>query len=194
MSEKADHYAQKAASVGTGGISSDDPDAIEKLTAQVQSLRQNQDLMKAANRAIRKHSGAPEKQLSALVLAGFSEEQAQKILTPDCFNSIGFASYALTNNNANIRRIEQRIKQLEANRQRKPAHIEGKGYEYIEDVDQNRAMFVFDGKPPKETRAVLKRHSFRWSPSRGAWVRQLNNAAIWNAQCVRAALDAAPTA
>jgi hypothetical protein len=30
LSDKAEHYAQKAASVGTGGISSDDPDAVIK--------------------------------------------------------------------------------------------------------------------------------------------------------------------
>ncbi|CAM5373608.1 DUF3560 domain-containing protein [Eoetvoesiella caeni] len=192
--DKADHYAHKAEGVGTGGISSDDPDAIEKLTAQVQALRKNQDLMKAANRLIRKHSGDPEKQVSALVLAGFAEDQAQKVITPDFAGRIGFASYSLTNNNANIRRIEQRIKQLEVNRQRQPAHIEGNGYEYIEDTDENRAMFVFSGKPPKETRDVLKRHGFRWSPSRNAWVRQLNNAAIYSARSVRAELDAAPSA
>lgn len=53
--DKADHYAQKAASVGTGGISSDDPDAIDKLKEQLTQARDSQDMMKKANAAIRKH-------------------------------------------------------------------------------------------------------------------------------------------
>ena len=32
--DKAGHYERKAASVGTGGISSDDPDAVDKLKAK----------------------------------------------------------------------------------------------------------------------------------------------------------------
>lgn len=192
--DKADHYASKAAAVGTGGISSDDPDAIDKLTAQATGLKESQELMKAANRILRKHSGAPEKQVAALVLAGFTEAQAQEAIKPDFMGRVGFPSYALSNNNANIHRIEQRIKQLEANRQRKPAQIEGNGYTYKEDGEDNRAMFLFTGKPAKETRDVLKRHGFRWSPTRGAWVRQLTGNAVWSAQRVMEALNAAPAA
>ncbi|MEX3614688.1 MAG: hypothetical protein VB141_13255 [Burkholderia gladioli] len=53
-------------------------------------------------------------------------------------------------------------------------------------------MFLFPGKPDAATRALLKREGFRWSPSRDGqpWVRQLNNAGIYAAQCVRAKLDA----
>lgn len=190
--DKADYYAQKAESVGTGGISSDDPDAITKLQAQLKSARDSQDMMKKINALIRKHKGDQAAQIAAIVALGapFTEDKAAEIVTPDFCGRVGFPSYALTNNNANIRRIEQRIKQIEANRQRQPAHIEGEGYEYMEDVDENRAMFIFEGKPAKETRDVLKRNGFRWSPSRGAWVRQLNNAAVYSAKQVMAALKA----
>jgi len=37
-SAKAKHYAEKAAAVGTGGISSDDPDALDKLRAELASV------------------------------------------------------------------------------------------------------------------------------------------------------------
>lgn len=194
--DKADHYAQKAASVGTGGISSDDPDAIDKLKEQLTQARDSQDMMKKVNAAIRKHKADQGAQIAAIVALGapFTEASAAELVKGDFCGRVGFPSYALSNNNANIRRIEQRIKQIEANRQRKPAHIEGEGYEYAEDVEENRAMFIFTGKPPKETRDVLKRHGFRWSPSRGAWVRQLTNAAIWGAREVMAVLDANHTA
>ena len=46
-------------------------------------------------------------------------------------------------------------------------------------------MFIFDGKPAPEVRDVLKRNAFKWSPSRGAWIRQLNNAGIYAGQNVK---------
>ncbi len=120
---------------------------------------------------------------------GYSEESAQKLITPDYAKRLGFPSYALTNNNANIRRIQQRIKQLQANQEREPISIQGTGYAYAEDVEENRVMFMFEGKPEKATREILKRHGFRWSPTRGAWVRQLNNGAIWQAKAVMQILN-----
>ena len=48
LQDKAKHYEQKAASVGTGGISSDDPDAIEKLRAELANMEAAQERMKAA--------------------------------------------------------------------------------------------------------------------------------------------------
>jgi len=50
-------------------------------------------------------------------------------------------------------------------------------------------MFIFDGKPEAEKRALLKSHAFKWSPSRNAWVRQLTGNARYAGQCVREALD-----
>jgi len=50
-------------------------------------------------------------------------------------------------------------------------------------------MFLFDGKPAKDTRDVLKRHGFRWSPTRSAWVRQLTGNTQWAARDVIRFLD-----
>ncbi len=59
--EKAKHYEEKAASVGMGGISGDDPEAVNKLRAQLESLEQSQQSMKAANAAIRRGKSEEEK-------------------------------------------------------------------------------------------------------------------------------------
>ncbi|MDX3893488.1 DUF3560 domain-containing protein [Pusillimonas sp.] len=189
LEKRADHYAQKAAAVGDGGISSDDPDAIRKLMHQVEQLTANQERMKKSNQVIRKYKDNPEGQHNALLALGYSKDRAQKLLTPDFAGRVGFPSYALTNNNANIRRIQQRIKQLQANQERETVTVQGAGYEYVEDIEENRAMFIFEGKPAKATRDMLKRHGFRWSPTRGAWVRQLNNAAVLQAKAVMRILD-----
>ncbi|NYT60775.1 DUF3560 domain-containing protein [Alcaligenaceae bacterium] len=189
LQKKADHYAQKAAAVGEGGISSDDPDAIKKLMYQVEQLSAHQERMKKVNQVIRKHKGDPDGQRHALLELGLSDGNVQQLIMHDFARRVGFPAYALTNNNANIRRIEQRIKQLQANKEREPVSVQGAGYVYVEDVDENRAMFIFEGKPEKATRDTLKSHGFRWSPIRGAWVRQLSNAAAWQAKAVMQILD-----
>lgn len=191
LQDKADYYEKKAASVGSGGISSDDPDAIEKLRVELAAVEATQERMKAANKAIRTNK-TPDQQVDALVILGFSKESAEELLKPDFCGRIGFPSYALSNNNANARRIKARISELEKRRERADVEQQGEGYTYREDVEENRVMFVFEGKPDQATRAILKKHGFRWSPSRDGkpWVRQLNNAGIWAGKQVREELAA----
>lgn len=188
LMDKADHYARKAESVGTGGISSDDPDALEKLRAELESVQAAQERMKLANKLIRAHKG--EARVTALAAHSFTQEQIDEILKPDFMNRIGFPAYALQNNNANAHRIAKRIQELEARRERPDVVREGAGYTYREDTEENRVMFEFPGKPTEEVRGLLKKHAFKWSPSRGAWVRQLTNAGIYAGKCVREKLDA----
>lgn len=187
LSDKAKHYEQKAAAVGTGGISSDDPDALVKLRAELADCEASQERMKAANKAIRTGK-TPEKQIPALVALGFSEDSAQSLLKGDFCGRVGFASYQLSNNNANMTRIKKRIQELESRRSREAVEVETEGYTYREDVEENRVMFEFDGKPEQEVRDLLKRNAFKWSPSRNAWVRQLTNSGIYAGKQVREGL------
>jgi Domain of unknown function (DUF3560). len=190
LDAKAKHYALKAASVGGGGISSDDPDAINKLRAELASIMNLQMRMKAANKAIRRHNTEGER-IAALVAEGFSEAQAAELVQPDFAGRVGFAGYKLSNASANARRIEKRIKDLELMDARVAVEQLGNGYTYREDTEENRVLFVFTGKPDEATRAVLKRHAFKWSPSRRAWVRQLTASGIAAAATVRDLLDRA---
>lgn len=187
LADKARRYEQKAAAVGTGGISSDDPDAIAKLRTELASIEAAQERMKAANRAIRKNDRY------ALADLGFNAEQIEGLFKPDFANRRGFPDYALQNNRANARRIAQRIRQLESLQERGDVEKRGDGYSYREDTAENRVMFEFPGKPDADTRTLLKRHAFKWSPSRGAWVRKLSPAAIHAGKSVRHALDSAET-
>lgn len=187
LSNKAEHYERKAASVGTGGISSDDPDALVKLRAELADCEANQERMKAANKAIRTGK-TPEKQIPALVALGFNENSAQSLIKGDFCGRVGFANYQLSNNNANMARIKKRIEQLEALRSRQAVKVETEGYTFREDTEENRVMFEFDGKPEPEVRDLLKRNAFKWSPSRNAWVRQMTAAGIYAGKQVREGL------
>src|SRR3546814_2870556 len=83
-SKRADELRRKAASVGTAGISSEDPEAGEKIADKVVRLEAKQARMKAANAAIRKHRKAgPAEQIEALVVLGFGESAATALIEPD---------------------------------------------------------------------------------------------------------------
>lgn len=190
LQEKAKYYQQKAASVGTGGVSSDDPAALDKLREQLAKAEAVQERMKAANRTIRAHK-THEARCEALATLGFSEAVINAVLRPDRVYGLGFASFELSNNSANIRRIKARIDMLEKMGQREDVEVETEGYTFREDVEENRVMFLFPGKPTENVRALLKSHSFKWSPSRGAWVRQRTANGLYAARQVREALDQA---
>ena len=176
----------KIRSVGTGGISSDDPQAIEKLKAKLTSLEGLQDTMKQANAYYRKHKtvdGCPV--LTTAQIAEIKVGMARSWRS----EPKPFESYELSNNNANIRRLKERIAELEK-RQAEPAP-DGwtfDGGEVVMNKEENRVQILFDGKPDEQTRSVLKSHGFRWAPSQGAWQRQLTDNAIYAARKVTDAL------
>ena len=183
LSRKADYYEQKAESVGRGGISSDDPDAIEKLTEKLAKLKTFQEEMKAANRAVSMKDIA--KGNAKLHEQGYTDAQIEELRKPDFCGRVGYPDYALSNNNANIHRIEGRIKELQRRQEREAANEAVKNDLYEYRIADNRCQFIFDGKPEDDIRMVLKANSFKWSPSRGAWVRQASVSGIYAAERVQ---------
>lgn len=182
-SDRAADYTSRAAAIGTGGISSDDPVAVQKLKAELAPLEKKQAQMKAANAAIRKHAKAgAEAQIAALVALGYSSGPAAKLLEKDFAGRIGFPDYAITNNGANIRRIEKRIAELnkkEETQERAPisGEIEGLTFAMSENKRENRTQILFSGKPSEDLRGRLKANGFRWASTIGMWQRQMSNQA-----------------
>lgn len=166
LMKAADDAERRAEAVGTGGISSDDPEAVQKLSAELASLQERQERMKAENEAWRKAGNKAGRQ-------------------PDGTWVDKPYTFEITNNGANIRRIEARIEQLKRNAGRETKTEEFQGVcKIVQNAEANRVQLIFPGKPSAEVRAKLKRSGFRWSPMEGAWQRHLNNAGIWAAQQV----------
>ena len=166
----------KIRSVGTGGISSDDPQAVEKLEAKLAALEKNQEMMKAANAAIRMKD--PAKGDAKLAELGYTPEDIAKLRAPDFCGRIGYPAYALQNNNANIRRIRGRIAELKKRTESTPEGWEFDGGRVVVNTTENRLQVIFDGKPDADVRTELKGEGFRWAPSQGAWQRQLTDNAM----------------
>lgn len=166
----------KIRSVGTGGISSDDPQAVEKLEAKLAALEKHQEMMKAANAAIRMKD--PAKGDAKLAELGYTPEDIAKLREPDFCGHIGYPAYALQNNNANIRRIRGRIAELKKRTESTPEGWEFDGGRVVVNTTENRLQVIFDGKPDADVRTELKGEGFRWAPSQGAWQRQLTDNAM----------------
>lgn len=179
--DKADYYERRAAGVGNAGISSDDPEAIQKLEAKLERLQANQEYMKAANKAIRLKDTA--KGDAILADMGLDVGQIHELRSPDFARRVGFPSYSLQNNNGNMRRIKERIEQLRNAPTETKEQTVG-DIKVIENVEENRVQIIFPGKPPTETRKILKAHGFRWSRYNIAWQRHLNNAGRYAAEAV----------
>lgn len=177
---------RRAAGVGTGGISSDDPEAVVKLKDELTKLEKLQERMKAANLIIRKspkNEWTLDKQ-TALEGLGIHTAQAKNLFEKDFAGRIGFADYKLTNNGANIRRIKGRIEELskQATRQDKETEYPEISLTVRENTEINRVQLIFPSKPDEATRQVCKSNGFHWSPYENAWQRHLNNSGIWAAK------------
>ena len=162
----------KIRSTGMGGIRQDDPQAIPKLQKKLAGLEKAQETMKAVNAYYRKHGtldGCPHlspenlESLKADMASGWHYEKKP------------FQSWELSNNNAEIRRVRQRIESL--TRANEVAYVgwEFDGGHVEANRDQGRLQVFFDGKPEADARQQLKENGFRWAPSVGAWQRLLND-------------------
>lgn len=158
-------------------IKSSDEKAIEKLEEKLESLNDMQKRMKEANKAIRLKD--TEKGNEQLRNMGYSEEQIKELREPDFCGRVGYPGYALQNNNANIHRIEGRIKKLKDTKRRGTLETENQFFKIVENTEAMRLQLFFEGKPEPEVREVLKSSGFRWSPRNMCWQRQLTDNAMY---------------
>ena len=168
----------KIRSTGMGGIRQDDPQAIPKLEKKLAGLEKAQETMKAVNAYYRKHGtldGCPHlspenlEKLKAAMVSGWHYEKKP------------FQSWELSNNNAEIRRIRQRIDSLTRARETVYVGWEFEGGHVEANREQSRLQVFFEDKPDADARQQLKEHGFRWAPSVGAWQRLLNGNAYYAA-------------
>lgn len=183
----------KIRSVGTGGISADDPDAVGKLKKKLENLEELQETMKLVNSYYREKG--------TLDRCPFLMPEQTDQLNSDMesgwhYGKAPYLPWQLSNNNAEIRRVRQRIEELE--RKAETVYV---GWEfdggYVEpDKEDNRLRIYFDEKPDEAVRSELKSNGFKWSPKAGAWQRQLTANAFYAADhiaCIQPLTGEKPT-
>ncbi len=169
--------------IGKGGISSDDPNSIQKLTTKLESLEKSQETMKAVNAYYRKNKtldGCPE-----LTAEQIAELKADMNRFPH-LEGKPYPTWALSNNNAEIRRVKERIEELSKRQEVGFVGWEFNGGEVRANTSDNRLQIFFEEKPDEETRSDLKHNGFKWSPKANAWQRQLTANAYYAADRINA--------
>ena len=152
-----------------------EPQSVEKITEEMNKCVELQATMKDVNAYWRKTGtcvGAP----------GITEAQAKKIderiaTTTRSWERQPFASYDLTNNNSQIKRLQSKL----AEASRGFSGWEFAGGRAEASTELNRLQLFFDVKPDDSQRANLKANGFKWAPTQDAWQRQLNDNAIYAA-------------
>jgi hypothetical protein len=163
--KEADALDRRAeAAEENSAISSDDPDAIEKLEWRVRELETARAFWKQVNRAVR--SKDPRGALAELHVGAPTIE---RLLTPDDFGRIGIPSYRLTNSNSELKRLRGRIESLRMARSAEPKEKQVGEVRIVE--EENRVRIFFPEKPSEEVRKLCKQNGFKWSPAAGAWQR-----------------------
>jgi hypothetical protein len=163
-------------------IRPNDADAVERYQKELSELEYAQARMVAANKTIKKHAKKGlEAQIIALINEGFSPAQASKLMSPDFMGGIGFARYALSNNNANIRRVRLRIQVMEAYKEKaKGGDIEEQHglCRIVQCFAENRVRIFTPGKPEYNIRTAFKKRGFIYSGKNNAWQRFCNKQSL----------------
>ena len=165
--EKAAYYQGKAESAETNhAISGDDTEAVSRLKSKLAEYEKTKEFYKAVNKAWKQDK-------EALYKLGLSDTDIEKLKSSMYSHQTKpFATWQLSNLNAEIRRIKQRIEELSKLDQMKEENVKFSNGEMRINTEINRIQFVFNEIPPEETRKLLKSHGFKWSPSEKAWQRQ----------------------
>lgn len=183
----------KIKSVGMGGISADDPNAIEKLENKLAKLEAYHQKVKTVNAYFRKHKsveGCP------VLTAEEIEKMTAVINSERSMYKMPYPPYELQYNNAEMRRLKQRIESLKARDRTNFVGWEFDGGRVEPNTADNRLQIYFDEKPTADVREELKKNSFNWSPKAKVWQRQLNTNLYWicdKIECIKPLGDKLPS-
>ena len=186
LHDKAEHYADAAASVGTAGIASDNPDAPNQLAIKLAQLEVHQAAMKVARKitlaTVKRHGLSrwngdgvtPEirAEFHAALQAAKLPETVIAGVTHVGYGGqpLGVQDYELTNLGAKIRTTKKRLTELATHDLDDGPSIDGDGWRVR--TEDGRIMLAFDARLDKaDWLAVKSAGGFTWSRTREAFVR-----------------------
>lgn len=185
LDKEARELARRADAVGTGGISSDDPDAIAKLDDKRTDLERQRDRMKQVNTLWRKRDAA------GLAALGYDLAKLDaQVAEAYSWEKQPFPKWQIANLSARIRDAAKRAETI-TETAALPASTETVGLATITvDPDDNRVSITFPSRLTKADYQKVRAAGFVWSPSRGAFVRKLSSGAVYWAKHVAGQITA----
>ncbi|MEO5959724.1 MAG: hypothetical protein ABIZ49_04190 [Opitutaceae bacterium] len=163
-------------------IRSEDAGAVTQLQTKIVAAEKLQATMKVANVIVRNRGLTDDEKVAQLVATcGLRDTSARELLKPDFGGRVGFPNYKLTNNGANIRRMQQRLKGLANESGRASATLPFAGGRVEDNAEECRVRIYHDAKPPAGTIAKLRTYGFHWTPSLGCWQRLRTDSARYAA-------------
>ena len=146
---------------------------IESAGGEVALMKQNlnnlesrQEEMKNANKIIRKKIPENER-VEQLENMGIKAGMGKLLIETG-----GYETYQLTNNNAKIKNMKDRIKHMEQKASIPTGTLAFSGGRIIDNNEADRVQISFDVKPDAEMISKLKSEGWRWSPSNSVWQRK----------------------
>lgn len=180
-------------------IDNTDPYAIEKISGKIKYMEDAHDVTLLYNKMCKKNGvsnwswadrtdedkAKRREVLEQTVNAAKEKGYSDSVIKEGIEHPFG------SNQTAEIRRNKQRLEELQKRQEKleerkaSESNSEGGssantgrvdfdgGYVY-ENPELDRIQIIYDGKPERDVIDKLKHNGFRWSPSQGAWQRQLN--------------------
>ena len=165
----AKHHRDKAEGLSDyleNTIFDDDPDAIDRIQQRIDSLEKKHALMLAVNKICRNKKFDDSAKIAALVELGLTESAAKEAVHPsESWQSVGFDSYMLSNNSANIRRYKERLANLRVRQERMAAAENSENGVLIQERGYGSVSVTFAEKPEHSVISALKSAGFRWCKS-----------------------------
>ena len=150
-------------------IKSNDPQAVEKLLENIQTLEDRLEYMQSVNDYFKKHGttkGHPD----------ISDEGAMALdKRVKDGNRTPYPGQFFTDNRKEIQRLKSVIERLENNPETVFKGWRFYGGEAVVNLANNRLQLMFDEKPSEEQIATLKKSFFKWAPKAKSWQRVLSH-------------------
>lgn len=148
---------------------------VERLQSKLDTLTELQEKMKVANKIVRNSKLSDEEQREELEAIGLSTRIIEEIMKGPyySFEKKGFQTYQLSNNLARIKATEQAIKRHTEMAIAEDTVFTFDGGKVAICNSDERIRIFFDDIPDTETKTMLKKNGFKWSPTNKAWQRQL---------------------
>lgn len=180
-------------------IDNTDPYAIEKISGKIKYMEDAHDVTLLYNKMCKKNGitnwqwadrtdedkAKRREVLEQTVKAAKEKGYSDSVIKQGIEHPFG------SNQTADIRRNKQRLEELQKRQEKleerkasesnsdggssaNTGRVDFDGGYVYENPKLDRIQIIYDGKPERDVIDKLKHNGFRWSPSQGAWQRQLN--------------------